>query len=102
MDYRYRKYFLVKIPSDSYDMRLRYFRIAAPSLKIHSPYNHFTRNIARYDGDYTRCHGLASNWNMMISFKKEEYESLYYELRKSKRNDKGADFQELHKEFVGQ
>ena len=102
MDYRFRKYYLVKMPFDSYDMRLRFFKIAAPSLKIHSPYNHFKENKKDYDGVYTRLIGLSSMWNLLISCNKEDSESLEYELKKSKRNDTGSNFLEVHKNLLGQ
>ena len=40
MDYRNRNYYFATIDYLSYDMRLKFYKLAAPSLKIHSPYNH--------------------------------------------------------------
>lgn len=69
-------------------MRMRYLRIAAPSLKIHSPYNHFKSNNRGYDGEYTKQLGCGGYWQMMVSCKKEDEEALEYELRKAVRNDR--------------
>ena len=86
MDYRHRNYYLVTIDRTSYDMRLRYYKIAAPSLEIHSPYNHFKYNKYKdgYDGMYT---ATSDYWQMMVSCKKEEAEALEYELNKAERRD---------------
>ena len=109
MDYRYRNYYLVTIDYCSYDMRMKYFRIVAPSLKIHSPYNHFKSNDKEYDGEYTKTLGYGGYWRMMLSCKKEDENALEYELRKAKRNDKysslyctGSHFLKLDKELCGQ
>lgn len=110
MDYRYRNYYLVTVDYCSYDMRMEYFRIAAPSLKIHSPYNHFKCNGEEYDGRYTRHLGYGGYWQMMLSCKKEDSEVLEYELRKAKRRDgeyksiysTGSNFLKLDKELCGQ
>ena len=97
MDYRYRNYYLVNINIFSYNMRMEYFKLAAPSLKIHSPYCHFKNN--KYSRDYINGHF----WHMMLSCKKEDSESLEYELRKAKRRDDlGTCFVKLNKELCGQ
>ena len=102
MDYRNRDYYLATIDYVSYDMRLKNYKLAAPSLKIHSPYNHVknTYNRDYIDGRY---------WQMMLSCKKEDSEALEYELRKAERNDKydglysyGSHFIKLDKWFLGQ
>ena len=102
MDYRERNYYLVTIDYISYDMRLKYYKLAAPSLKIHAPYNHIKNSNSsdRIDGMY---------WQMMLSCKKEDSEALEYELRKAERNDKygsiysyGSRFVKLSKEICGQ
>lgn len=41
MDWRRRNYYLVTISYLTYEMRMKYYRMAAPSLKIHAPYGHF-------------------------------------------------------------
>lgn len=110
MDYRNRNYYLVTIDYCSYDMRMRYFQIAAPSLKVHSPYNHFKCNEKEYDGRYTRHLGYGGYWQMMLSCKKEDSDALEYELRKAERNDReynsiyltGSKFLKLNKELCGQ
>ena len=104
MDYRNRNYYLAKISNCSYDMRMHNFRLVAPSLKIHSPYNHFKNNEKDYDGTYTRPLGYAGYWQMMLSCTKEDSESLEYELRKAERRDdpKTSYFLKLTKELCGQ
>lgn len=106
MDYRYRDYYLITIDYLSYDMRMRYYKIASPSLKIHPPYNHFKngRELDVYN-DGAKGH----YWQMMISCKKEDSEALEYELRKAERNDNdnrpmryGSHFLKLSKELCGQ
>lgn len=106
MDYRHRKYYLVSIPYFSRNMRIGYFKIAAPTIKMHIPYNHFKhgklKNIQQYDG----LHFLETNMrrpDMMVSCKIEDSDALEYELRKMVRNDDpyGA-FCEITKEFCGQ
>ena len=104
MDYRERSYYLVTIDYISYDMRLKYYKLAAPSLKIHAPYNH----IKWSDREKDLLHG--SYWQMMLSCKKEDSEALEYELRKAERNDNeynsvysfGSHFIKLSKELCGQ
>ena len=97
MDYRNRDYYLATIYYVSYDMRLKYYKLAAASLKIHSPYNHIKGSSTLQD--------RANNyyWQMMLSCRKEDSESLEYELRKAERNDKyGSHFIKLSKELCGQ
>jgi hypothetical protein len=103
MDYRERNYYLTTIDYLSYDMRLKYYKMAAPSLKIHAPYNHI-KNKSYYD------YVDGSYWQMMLSCKKEDSEALEYELRKAERNDSrcngvysyGSHFFKLSKEVCGQ
>lgn len=104
MDYRNRRYYLAKISYFSYDMRMHYFRMVAPSLKIHTPYNHFIKNETDYDGVYTKQLGHRGYWQMMLSCKEEEAESLEYELRKAERRDEQGTsyFFKLTKELCGQ
>lgn len=108
MDYRNRNYYLVTIDPNAYDMRMRYFYNAAPSLKMYGPYNHFKYG-KRYDGESTK--GITQNtyWQLMMSCKKEDSEALEYELRKAKRMDKpenswslGSYFLRLDKALCGQ
>lgn len=104
MDYRDRNYYLVSIDYCSHDMRLRYFKIAAPSLKICAPYNHFKHNNEDYDGVFTRKQGYSGYWQMMLSCKKEDSDALEYELRKAERRDRPSYsyFLKLSKELCGQ
>lgn len=108
MDYRNRNYYLLSIDYLSYDMRMEYFKLATPSLKVHTPYNHFKNNKG-YDGEYTKILGYGGYWQMMLSCKKEDENALEYELRKAERNDKysglyctGSHFLKLDKELCGQ
>lgn len=104
MDYRNRNYYLVTIDYASYDMRLKIYKLVAPSLKIHSPYNHIKCS------DRKRDLVNGSYWQMMLSCKKEDSENLEYELRKAERNDNdynsvysfGSHFVKLNKELCGQ
>ena len=57
-------------------MRMRYFKLAAPSLKIHSPYNHFKNSNKEYDGEYTKDLGYGGYWQMMFSCKREDSDWL--------------------------
>lgn len=102
MDYRKRNYYLVTIDYISYDTRLKFYKLATPSLKIHSPYNHVKNICGRdyIDGRY---------WQMMLSCKKEDSEALEYELREAERSDKhgslysqGSYFLKLDKFLLGQ
>lgn len=106
MDYRNRNYYLVEIDYSSYDMRLGYYKSAAPSLKMHSPYGHFKngKKLDRFN-DGAKGH----YWQMMVSCKKDESEALEYELRKAERNDEshnpwvnGSHFIKLNKWLLGQ
>lgn len=104
MDYRNRCYYLVTIYYCSYDMRLGIFNIAAPSLKINAPYNHFKYNNKHYDGIPTKKLGYSGYWQMMLSCNKKESDALEYELRKAERRDKQgySYFLKLSKELCGQ
>ena len=97
MDYRHRDYYLVNINSFAYNMRMRYYKLASPSLKIHQPYYHLKNN--KYSQDYIK----RRYWQMMLSCKKEDSEALEYELRKAERRDGwGSRFLKLDKELCGQ
>lgn len=77
MDRRERKYYLVTFTSSSYDMRMDYTKICCPSRKVH-PVKDFWSD--KYNG----------YWQMMMSCKIVDCESLEYELRKAIRRDKGG------------
>lgn len=97
MDYRNRNYYLVNIPFFSYDMRIKYFKLAAPSLKIHAPYNHIKWSYKTHD------FLNGKHWQMMISCKKDSSDAIEYELRKMVRNDGcNSAFEKLSKEICGQ
>ena len=112
MDYRNREYYLVDISWRTYDMRMNLFKLAAPSLKIHKPYNHFKYNKDRYGYDgSSKNTSIVKNrcWQMMISCKKEDAIILEWELYKAKLRDKqinndvfSSDFIKLNKELCGQ
>ena len=88
MDYRHRKYYLVSIPYFSRDMRIGYFKIAAPSLKMHTPYNHvhIKEDFEAYDGIWHEHTGVRRP-DAMLSCRIEDSNALEYELRKMVRND---------------
>lgn len=97
MDYRTRNYYLVNIDTCSYEMRLRYYKMAANTLKIHPPFKHFKNSIVPRDCCNDTC------WQMLLSCKKEESEALEYELRKAERRDGlGSTFIKVDKELFGQ
>lgn len=86
MDYRERKYYFVLIEYGSYDMRLRYFHIVAPSLKVH------------YMNDYRRRFAKQCDFmypNLLLSCRKEDAEDLEYEMRKAERRDSYSTWQEV-------
>ena len=102
MDYRKRKYFLVRLDYMMYKYRISQLKICVPSIKISPPYNHFTKNITigTYDGNVK---GVLGCWQMMISCDKEHEGNLLYELRKAERRDVfGCKWFELTKEICGQ
>ena len=80
MDFRERNYYLASISVfESYDMRLSYFKLAAPSL------------IVRPCNDRLYALGVAlglKHPNLYLSCRKDECEDLEYELRKAERRDK--------------
>lgn len=97
MDYRHRNYYLVKLDPCAREMRIRYFKLASPSLKIHTPYYHIKYNNQSQD----KINGRY--WQMMLSCKTEDSDALEYELRKANRNDGfGSHFFKLNKGICGQ
>lgn len=52
MDYRHRDYFLMVTDYENYAARHREYKMAAPSVKFHAPYNHM-----RWDGRFRNCAG---------------------------------------------
>lgn len=71
MDKRERKYYLVSLAYNSYDMRLRTIQICVPSLKIHS----------------AKPHNGIIEYQQLFSCRKNDSESIEYELRKAERRD---------------
>ncbi len=103
MDYRERNYYLVRLDCWDYAMRMQYLKLAAPSLKIHPPYNHFKNNDSDYDAIFTHKLGLGGYWQMMLSCRKEDSEAVEYELSKAERRDGyGSRVLKLNKEMCGQ
>lgn len=98
MDWRKRNYYLVYTDPYAYQMRHRYYQLAAPSLKRHLPYNHFKEFIC-----CTNYDGLHIHWypQEMLSCRIEESSALEYELGKTVRNGDGR-FYKLTKEICGQ
>jgi len=97
MDYRIRDYYLVNLNYLTHNMRIRNFKLAAPSLKISPAHYHIRSN--KHSQDYINgCY-----WQMLISCRKEDSEALEYELRKAeRRDDYGSRFFKLSKELCGQ
>lgn len=103
MDWRNRNYYLITTDCFAYKMRHEYYKLAAPSLKIHSPYNHFRPAISKhgYDADYKHITGMGYVQEM-LSCRIEESELLEYELRKASRRDGyGSKFIKITKEMCG-
>lgn len=102
MDWRKRNYYLVYTDPCAYQMRHRYYQLAAPSLKRHSPYGHFKEYIGidNYDGHHKEITG-HSVLQEMISCLIEDSKALEYELAKAVRNDCGF-YCKLTKEMCGQ
>ena len=97
MDYRHRNYYLVRLYPFGRDMRIEYFKLAAPSLKIHPPYHHIKGSKHFRDRVDYRC------WEMMLSCKIEDSNALEYELLKAnRRDDFGSCFFKLNKKICGQ
>lgn len=105
MDYRKRKYYLVTLDYFSYNMRINILKLAAPTLKIHSPYNHIRRKCkykSNYDGEHYDVTGMGYV-QFMVSCWIEESNLIEFELRKAEREDgQGSKFIELTKEMCGQ
>ena len=103
MDYRERDYYLVRLDCLTYHMRMQHLKLAAPSLKVHPPYNHFKNNDSDYDAVFTRKLGLGGYWQMMLSCRKEDSGAVEYELRKAERRDGyGSRVLKLNKEMCEQ
>lgn len=102
MDWRKRNYYLVYTDPLAYQMRHRYYQLAAPSLKRHSPYCHFKEYIGtdNYDGYHKEITG-HSVLQEMISCRIEDSKAFEYELAKAVRNDCGF-YCKLTKEICGQ
>lgn len=104
MDYRKRKYYLVRLDYLSYTMRMKFLKLI-DSVKIHSPYNHFriySSGGNNYDGNYQDITGMGYI-QFMLSCQKEDSSLVEFELRKAERRDEcGCTFVELTKEMCGQ
>lgn len=105
MDYRNRKYYIVNWSYDR-DYRIKNLKLFAPSIKMHSPYNHFKS----FEGEEGKIYdGVAKDLtdirfvDTMMSCKNEEAPAVEYELRKMVRRDSGrGKFCELTKDMCGQ
>lgn len=95
MDYRKRKYYLIKTNHWSYTMRHEIYKLAAPSIKYHS--------VQQYGSFVPKFSWLHFTPNEMISCLKEDTDTLEYELRKAHRRDgDGSNWIEITKELIGQ
>lgn len=97
MDYRNRRYYLVKMHQKN-DISLRDRIDDLTSLKQSPPYNHF-KGGKDYDGANVK--GCVP-YNMMLSCNIEDSEALEHGLRKIFRRDRYGCFMELTKEKCGQ
>lgn len=89
MDWRKRNYYLIYTDPMSYEMRHRFYKIAAPSIKYHSVHN---LNFI-YDAQE------------LVSCKKEDSSDLEFEFNKAQRNDFfnwRKTWIKLNKEMIGQ
>ena len=104
MDWRERNYYLVKTNEYSYKMRHEHYKLAAPSLKIHPPYNHFKKWIGsdNYDAYHKKTTGMFYVQEM-LSCKIEDSDALEYELREARRRDgRKSNFVKITKDMCGQ
>lgn len=103
MDWRERNYYLVYTNPFAYCMRHEYYRLAAPSLKRHSPCGHFRDYISadNHNGYHEETVATLGCPQEMISCRIEDSEALEYELRKAVRRRDGI-FCKLTKEMCGQ
>lgn len=99
MDYRNRKYYIVQFDYESFDMRKSYFKIASPSIKFHSPYNHIKGNNTYKNYDTVDL--CIRPW-YMISCREDESRLLQLEMEKASRNDSCFNYRELTREFCKQ
>ena len=76
MDYRNRRYFLIRLYNRNGG--LKKLKEEVPSLKVHTPYNHFnhpkksTKYRNDYDGSIVNIHNKFETIHQMVSCKKEE------------------------------
>jgi hypothetical protein len=79
VDRRERDYYLVSLDYLSYNYRLGQIKICVPSLKLHD----------------SKKHEITSRYQQMFSCRKNESESLEYELRKAERRDRFCDWEKI-------
>jgi hypothetical protein len=102
MDYRKRKYYLVKLDYIQHNYRIEQLKDCIPSIKFSPPYNHFVHKQG-YDGKIMTDMCKPGGWQIMISCDEEYAEALLYNLAKAKRRDYfGCEWFELTKELCGQ
>lgn len=113
MDYRERKYYLVRFSDsnldwwnkghDDYGVRYKsYINIIKrkiPSIKVHAPYNHFKTNTDKY-GYGGSMEDIG--YQLMISCRKEDVEKFEDILSEIKEKDKYVAIKEITKEMCGQ
>lgn len=102
MDYKQRKYYLVRFSYADFNYRMQMLKICVPSVRLHKPYNHF-KSCEGFDFNATQNMQMPVYWQMMVSCYPDHEEALLYELRKAKRNDDyGCDWMELTQSVCGQ
>lgn len=100
MDYRHRKYYLIKTAYFAYEMRHGYYRIAAPSIKYHCADQFDKYRHPQLMKDYP---WLKFSPQEMVSCSIKDASSLEYELAKARRCDFGySKWIEITKDMIGQ
>lgn len=98
MDYRERKYYIVRL--NKFNESMATLRRAVPSLEQHQPYNHFPRKndvIDVYDGDKLRRYVQT-----LLTCKKEDSEKLINTIKEISSPNNHIYIKELTKDVLGQ
>lgn len=107
MDWRNRNYYLLRMDTDKYHIRMRLLK-SIKSVKIHSPYGHFKymHSISGYDGGVGTIYDIGYVQHM-ISCKKEDEQYLEQLLNEMKEVDfslsyYNTNYMKLNREICGQ
>lgn len=103
MDYRYRKYFIVRLYY--YNENLKELQETVPSLEVHTPYNHFTRKNNKYNHKY-EYDGVALKKlvHVLLTCRNEDVEKLENKINEMKQryNNDYIFIMPYNKELLGQ